>query len=1222
MIIGRVRNVRVLVRSVRDTEIADVKRYIKSFTTTGYDWAHGMIKVTEDFTQDNDREFEPLVVGEDGVLEDKSDRHYVTVDGHHRQTALVTVLERDLPNASETCRYALVQRRDGKPMTETEVLSLGLDSNESTVQSKLMDTADVVVFLTHWVRGKHNERRLKHLAGLKLGVTKTGDLLNELLKEKIGGLCKDDGTMAYGVASMRRMLNIGLLGLEDSASTRYMVEKLKASKVKDGSDGSFALDTLISPIMLYAESIYTDKEAVRLRLLKMAWEYTCHRTPDKKVRRLVAGSDGSFYASAVLFIKYVQDATLKVVKQKGGTPSGVRSLWSGKGKQPAGSPARPSAVPAVPAEQTAPASDEASAQAATIHASTGSLDLLQQTRPGATMTLGDELTDLFVKHYTEAGNEAPKAGQSVSKLVLAMQYPFVLKYLPSWKKMVDEFIAPPPPPPPPPAKKKPSKKKQSKKGGGKSKSKKGKKSTTGGDAGASTGDAPCHPDAGAPPSGGVSPGTGLEAQPGAAGAAGAHGGGDAQTVKDASGGGEGDGVKDKEAGEAGTADSVGDGGKGGDDGTGKDPRKRKRHSGVGGEKRRSKRSRHPPPELGELVAVPTDQQLRAQLVRGMSVRAKSPFARAVRRVFVNGRRQGRHDIRNQVAEKPYDDTVPPIVESLHERAAANRRKLLEPHFGAPGVPPPPDPPLHVRLPRFAALLPTEHQGRDVLPGDAWKDIDKCVSLFMAQQGVKLLTGMPGVPTSLPDDDSGVHSLLGGAACLAFAKTLVECGWVIIENAVQDGMPRLLQGGPSSVDAVLDHYVHLFPGEAEVAKAAASPGTRTTPSVWAPIHNVDTDLDKVHLADGQGRFSVPVKMVASSDDATQSFVFIRKLHADACMAAIANKILEAVPAAEGRSSAPPVVRTPKTGARLLLTTENAVRQRPHIDSGLLEDKLQQEEIKSVEDAGGSFTGADKIEPTEDNEVQFVSAKKYKMPLSKSFFIMASGRDSFVLAVWPGSVLALRRIEDGHVVDRTLVSEVIEVPKNSILLCRSDLVHAGCGADEDTTRLNKAPVELAYARSIRLHMYLQHPHQALKDAIFPVSRVTFASNASPSLSAVPAVDGADAPTSRDGKAGAAADKPSSLPDENEDVDMSDVVGGEVESSEESSSSYEVSEDETDVKAADDKGQDAKESDAMEEDGGDDNDDVGSAKDTSVNGEDEEDDGGSNVGGDGEDSEGKDA
>ncbi|KAK1857427.1 hypothetical protein I4F81_000045 [Pyropia yezoensis] len=231
MIIGRVRNVRVLVRSVRDTENADVKRYIISFTTTGYYWAHGMIKVTEDVTQDNDREFEPLVVGEDGVLEDKSDRQYVTVDGHHRQTALVTVLERDLPNASETCRYALVQRRDGKPMTETEVLSLGLDSNESTVQTKLMDTADVVVFLTHWVRGKHNERRLKHLAGLKLGVTKTGDLLSELLKKKIGGLCKDDGKMAYGVASMRRMLNIGLLGSEDSASTRYMVEKLKASKV-------------------------------------------------------------------------------------------------------------------------------------------------------------------------------------------------------------------------------------------------------------------------------------------------------------------------------------------------------------------------------------------------------------------------------------------------------------------------------------------------------------------------------------------------------------------------------------------------------------------------------------------------------------------------------------------------------------------------------------------------------------------------------------------------------------------------------------------------------------------------------------------------------------------------------------------------------------------------------------------------------------------------------
>ncbi|KAK1868604.1 hypothetical protein I4F81_011089 [Pyropia yezoensis] len=103
MIAGRVRNVRVLVRSVRETEQADVKRYVQSFSTTGYDWAHGMTKVTEDFTQE-DRALPALEVGEDGVLEDKSDRQYVTVDEHHRQTALVTILERGLPNASENCR--------------------------------------------------------------------------------------------------------------------------------------------------------------------------------------------------------------------------------------------------------------------------------------------------------------------------------------------------------------------------------------------------------------------------------------------------------------------------------------------------------------------------------------------------------------------------------------------------------------------------------------------------------------------------------------------------------------------------------------------------------------------------------------------------------------------------------------------------------------------------------------------------------------------------------------------------------------------------------------------------------------------------------------------------------------------------------------------------------------------------------------------------------------
>lgn len=1195
MIIGRVRNVRVLVRSVRDTEHADVKKYINSFSTTGYDWAHGMIKVTEDFTLGNQRAFDPLVVGEDGVLEDKSDRQYVTVDGHHRQMALVTVLERKLPNASETCRYALVKRRDGKPMTETEVLSLGFDSNESTVQTKAMDTADVVVFLCHWVLGRHNERRAKHQAGLKLGVTQPSELMDELLKEKIGGLCKNDGTLAYGDASMRRMINIGLLSLEDNQSTRYMVEKLKASKVKDGCDGSFSLDTLISPIMLHAETIHADKKAVRLLLLKMAWEYTCHRTADKKVRRLVAGSDGSFYACAVLFIKHLQDATLNKIKEKGGTPNSVRSLWSGKGKQPAGAPAAPSVA------APAPASAEESVQAATIHASTGSLDLLQQTRPGATMTLGDELTTLFVQDFTEAGLERARGGSSVSKLVLAATCPFVVEHLPRWKRMVAEFIEPPPPPPPPPRAKKVTRKKQTRTAGTKTKSKRGKKTKARAETSASADEMPPVDQADPAPAVGGPSVAGGGAETGPADAVERHNGGNQDADKAGAGGEGGPCDKDGDAAGQGGGNAAGAGDADGGDRveTAKTAGKRKPEDDAEGDKRRSKRSRHPPPELGQLVPVPSEQQLRKEVYRGTSVRAKSPFARAVRRVGVNGRRQGRHDIRNQVADKLYEDTVPPISETYHEDAAANRREILEPYFGPPGSSPPPVPVGHYRVPSFAALLPTEHQARDMVPGADWIRIEQTTSTFMAQQGIKLLSGMPGVPTSLPDDNPGMISLLGGAACLAYAKTLVERGWVIIENAVSDAMPILDADGPPSVHAVLKHYVDLFPGEAEIAKVQAGKSTARVLDVWAPIHNIDKDLDKAALADGQGRFSVPVNKVACSEDDTECEVFSLKLHADACMAAIANKVLEAVPAAEGRPSARPVVRTPKTGARLLLTTENAVRQRPHIDSGLLEDKLEQETVTTTQEAGGPSTGAEAVgERAEDEDVQFVSAKKYKMPLTKGFFMMASGYDPFVLAVWPGSVLALRRIEDGHLVDRTLVSEVIEIPKNSVLLCRSDLVHAGCGADEDISRINKAPVELAYSRSVRLHMYLQHPCQPLKDAIFPVSRVTFASNAIPQDEAIAKAEGDDQTASPGGKKRdnvASQEEATSAADGDKDVVMEDAAEAAGAKARASSSAAAPSEPE----AAADVAPVAEAPVAMEGVGEDEQEDgAGSAKDASVN------------------------
>lgn len=1073
MIIGRVRQVRVLTRSVRETAREEVEKYVTAFSTTGYDWAAGLIKIVEDFTQQA-RDFPELTVCPNtGIPEDKSDRVYVTLDGHHRQTALVTLLDRGLPNASETTRYALVSRRDGAPMRESEVLTLGADSNDYTVQSKNMDTADVVVFLVNWVRATHNERLDRKAPGLRLGETKTADLLTLMLKTKMGGVCKEDGSLAFSVPTMRRMLNIGLLALEDPTSVKFMTEKLKQFKTKGSGDGSFSIDTLISLIMLCAETVGVDKEAVRLRLLQMAWEFTCHRTADNKVRRLVSGNDGTFYACALLMIKYVQDETIKVIRLKGGRVY-AHGTRPGKGKQPAGSPSVEagdgSSAEAVDEEEMGDVSKESrhASLAATIHASTGSLDLLEQNRPGVSMKLDEELTNIFVGHYDVTENAVTVTGASGgSKLLSAPLLPIMVANFHDWKKLVDDFIHPPPPPPPKVRTKKPAAKDGGKKDSTPKKPKKnakdkneggskGKNTTdTGSAAKGDAGDKAGAPPAGAGADGGQGDGKDKAGADGAGGTDAAETGGNAE-----------DKDKDKDA----------EGGPPHGD-------KRKADGAAAGEERRSKRQRHAPKEHETFVHLGSDDDVEQPPAAVGSVRAKSPFARNVWRARAGG--IARWDARHLLSSegRPYEDAVPPIAPRLHDAAASTRRKLMEPFFGTPGEAASAVHPGHVRLPAYAAILPVEHQGRDLIAGKDWVGIGKDASRFMAARGLQLMQGMPGVPKEAAEDKLELQSLLSGVASVAYAKTLTESGWVVIEDAVADGMPKSATSDGTCVHAVLRHFSDQFMGEAEFGKAAATNKVLGFDPVWAPNHNVDIDdVDEASWMRGQGRFTVLPKAMATGAGAEKDAVYIEKLRVDLCLAAIANAVLASV-------STRPVVQAPKTGARVLMTTEKAQRQRPHIDSALLPDKL--EKVKHVAEAADKEAST----PAADDDVQFVSATTYKMPVAHSFFIMASGEDPFTLAVWPGSVLALRHVADGHPIHRKLVREVIEVPKNSVLICRSDAVHAGTGADEDKPRLNKAPVELAYPRSIRFHMYLQHPKQPLIDAIYPVSSSMFASNASP-------------------------------------------------------------------------------------------------------------------------------
>jgi len=83
--------------------------------------------------------------------------------------------------------------------------------------------------------------------------------------------------------------------------------------------------------------------------------------------------------------------------------------------------------------------------------------------------------------------------------------------------------------------------------------------------------------------------------------------------------------------------------------------------------------------------------------------------------------------------------------------------------------------------------------------------------------------------------------------------------------------------------------------------------------------------------------------------------------------------------------------------------------------------------------------------------------------------------------------------GDGVRRSIYPETVTVPRNSMALVRSDLVHAGASAADVADRYGKAPAELKYSGSTRFHMYLQHKKDKLEDAILLVDRKVFINSA---------------------------------------------------------------------------------------------------------------------------------
>jgi len=285
---------------------------------------------------------------------------------------------------------------------------------------------------------------------------------------------------------------------------------------------------------------------------------------------------------------------------------------------------------------------------------------------------------------------------------------------------------------------------------------------------------------------------------------------------------------------------------------------------------------------------------------------------------------------------------------------------------------------------------------------------------------------------------------------------------------------------SVVHETLLSFVNELPSEEEISKAATTAGSSfSLHPVWAPIHNADQGAaDAKALNDGQGRFMVRQKAVRAAEDAAKHAVFVRKLRADMLMAAVAYEVLHMTDVerdADNRFS----FSMPRTGARILATTKDAVRQVPHVDF----------RPHRPTRLGGSPAVDDDPAPLDADDSAMMRLSSYELPQCRDFFMMASGKDSFALVTWPGSVLALARHEMGDGVRRSIYPETVTVPPNSIILVRGDLVHAGASAADDSSRYGKAPAELTYSRSIRMHSYLRNKQEGITDSIWLVDPHVF-------------------------------------------------------------------------------------------------------------------------------------
>lgn len=391
------------------------------------------------------------------------------------------------------------------------------------------------------------------------------------------------------------------------------------------------------------------------------------------------------------------------------------------------------------------------------------------------------------------------------------------------------------------------------------------------------------------------------------------------------------------------------------------------------------------------------------------------------------------------------------------------------------------------LPPFALLIPLEHQSRDFLPRSTWDAMGHAAETLMRNHGLTLLDytylalDLPTAPPAAVERDR--HStvprlLLTNHARIRYGTELVERGWTVVKHAMTC-MTRVEGGGgaevgvdgaavssgsstpPTKMDPVgdfLHSVINKFPGEAAL---------KDDDPMWTPIHNVDLGkVDETAMKRGQGRLTVrQLALAANGDDKDADDLYKTKLHCDMLMAAMAHQVLVGAQTAQQLNERP-LVRVPKSGARVLLTTSRAVRQQPHVDATVRAEKPDPPTDQNADDS------------------RRAPLQTFSRPRSHNYFAMAAGKDGFTVVVYPGSFHVVHRLEKKLDVPHLVRPERVVVPAGGLLVVRADVAHCGAGHEDDLWRLRAAPALLSYSHSIRLHLYLQRFDEPLQNAIYKV------------------------------------------------------------------------------------------------------------------------------------------